>query len=50
MIIYNSSITGIEHTPNYTAFDSDHTLLLYEVHTISFQTFFVWAFKIVIDS
>ena len=22
----------------------------YEVHTISFQTFFVWAFKIVIDS
>ena len=23
---------------------------LYEVHTISFQTFFVWAFKIVVDS
>ena len=23
---------------------------MYEVHTISFQTFFVWAFKIVIDS
>ena len=23
---------------------------IYEVHTISFQTFFVWAFKIVIDS
>ena len=22
----------------------------YEVHTISFQTFFVWAFKIVADS
>ena len=22
----------------------------YEVHTISFQTFFVWAFKIIIDS
>ena len=22
----------------------------YEVHTISFQTFFVWAFKIVVDS
>ena len=25
-------------------------LLKYEVHTISFQTFLVWAFKIVIDS
>ena len=25
-------------------------ILLYEVHTISFQTFFVWAFKIVVDS
>ena len=24
--------------------------LTYEVHTISFQTFFVWAFRIVIDS
>ena len=24
--------------------------IIYEVHTISFQTFFVWAFKIVIDS
>ena len=23
---------------------------MYEVHTISFQTFFVWAFKIVVDS
>ena len=23
---------------------------IYEVHTISFQTFFVWAFKIVVDS
>ena len=22
----------------------------YEVHTISFQIFFVWAFKIVVDS
>ena len=22
----------------------------YEVHTISFQTFFIWAFKIVVDS
>ena len=22
----------------------------YEVHTISFQTFFVWAFEIVVDS
>ena len=25
-------------------------IYIYEVHTISFQTFFVWAFKIVIDS
>ena len=24
--------------------------VLYEMHTISFQTFFVWAFKIVVDS
>ena len=23
---------------------------IYEVHTISFQTFFVWSFKIVVDS
>ena len=23
---------------------------MYEVHTISFQTFFVWAIKIVVDS
>ena len=23
---------------------------MYEVHTIRFQTFFVWAFKIVVDS
>ena len=23
---------------------------IYEVHTISFQAFFVWAFKIVVDS
>ena len=23
---------------------------IYEIHTISFQTFFVWAFKIVVDS
>ena len=28
-------------------FTHKHT---YEVHTISFQTFFVWAFKIVVDS
>ena len=27
-----------------------NTLFKYEVHTISFQTFFVWAFKIVINS
>ena len=25
-------------------------IYIYEVHTISFQTFFVWAFKIVVDS
>ena len=29
---------------------SSHTLYMYEVHTISFQTFFVWAFKIAVDS
>ena len=27
-----------------------HIYCIYEVHMISFQTFFVWAFKIVIDS
>ena len=27
-----------------------HVVNTYEVHTISFQTFFVWAFKIVVDS
>ena len=27
-----------------------HLINLYEVHTISFQTFFEWAFKIVVDS
>ena len=25
-------------------------IIKYEVHTINFQTFFVWAFKIVVDS
>ena len=25
-------------------------IYIHEVHTISFQTFFVWAFKIVVDS
>ena len=25
-------------------------IYIYEVHTISFQTFFVWAFEIVVDS
>ena len=25
-------------------------ICIYEGHTISFQTFFVWAFKIVVDS
>ena len=25
-------------------------IYIYEVHTISFQTFFVWAFRIVVDS
>ena len=25
-------------------------ICMYEVYSISFQTFFVWAFKIVIDS
>ena len=27
-----------------------HWKLMYEGHMISFQTFFVWAFKIVVDS
>ena len=26
------------------------TLRLYEMHTISFQTYFIWAFRIVVDS
>ena len=29
---------------------SQYVLYIYEVHTISFQTFFVWAYKIVVDS
>ena len=29
---------------------SQFKILKYKVHTISFQTFFVWAFKIVVDS
>ena len=40
------------HTYTY-AYIYMHTntwIYIYEVHTISFQTFFVWAFKIVIDS
>ena len=34
----------------YDFFNGLGKLLYYEVHTITFQTFFVWAFKIVIDS
>ena len=30
--------------------DFTHHTSYYEVHTISFQTFFEWAFKIVVDS
>ena len=30
--------------------DNEIFMLRYEVHTITFQTFFVWAFKIVVDS
>ena len=30
--------------------DESVSLWRYEVHTISFRTFFVWAFKIVVDS
>ena len=29
---------------------TNHIYSIYEVHTISFQTFFVWVFKIVVDS
>ena len=29
---------------------NEKTIVIYEVHAISFQTFFVWTFKIVIDS
>ena len=25
-------------------------IYIYEVHTMSFETFFVWAFKVVVDS
>ena len=32
--------------PNWTI----HLQIIYEVHTISLQTFFLWAFKIVVDS
>ena len=27
-----------------------YSLVIYEAHTISFQTFFIWGFKIVVDS
>ena len=39
-----SSIVSSRHN-SYKSF-----LLSYEGHTISFQTFFIWAFKIVVDS
>ena len=31
-------------------YGTQEKILIYEVHTISFQKFFVWAFKIVVDS
>ena len=30
--------------------NKEKTKHTYEVHTISFQTFFLWAFKIIVDS
>ena len=44
MLVYVSGISWL---------DKNHRILcamVYEVHTISFQSFFIWAFKIVIDS
>ena len=45
--VYKSYI-GRKHSyyMSYKSFMSQ----IYEVHTISFQTFFVWAFKIIVDS
>ena len=40
LALCNSAAWGMETTTNH----------IYEVHTISFQTFFVWSFKIVVDS
>ena len=34
----------------YKIFVLANILSIYEVHTISFQTFFVWAFKTIVDS
>ena len=38
------------HTCTHTHIYIWLLIYIYEVHTISFQTFFVWAFKIVVDS
>ena len=38
--VFRCFSSGSIYDPNYN----------YEVHTITFQTFFVWAFKIVVDS
>ena len=40
----------INHCRLFNAKFSLYIYIRYEVHTISFKTFFVWAFKIVVDS
>ena len=60
LILQSFSITGTSSSDCLVSYyqdthwgwviDGKSHNITYEVHTISFQTFFVWAFKIVVDS
>ena len=47
-ITWEDPINGLNRTKKYTY--AKLNCLTYEEHTISFQTFFVWVFKFVVDS
>ena len=43
-------IAIIDFIGNWLPYHNTHNIYIYEGHTISFHTFFVWEFKIVVDS
>ena len=47
---YVDDLALLANTPTQAKYISYIYIYTYEVHTISFQTFFLWAFTIVVDS